>query len=212
MVFCHFVIWCSSDSNSPTLHGIGQIRNPIPGVRKPAKPGLSPHKNPTKTAVSEPQCCQNLDSSCILLKNFAKTMEGPEKTKVLEHWVAWQLKTLKLCFVWFFSSLQRFGTKTLFFLCSWYPPAFWHQNFGFFGTLHGVGKVLLQNAPTTLRGPKKPNQAMGSANLRFWKLCMYPEEVPEAFLLGEGGQTIHCYIGTIRTSRSNYENYCEYLY
>ena len=41
---------------------------------------------------------------------------------------------------------------------------------------------------------------------------MYPEEVPEAFLLGEGGRTIHFVIGTIRTSRTNYEDYCAYLY
>ena len=37
----------------------------------------------------------------------------------------------------------------------------------FFGTLHGFGKVLLQNAFKKLRGPKNPNQAMGSENLRI---------------------------------------------
>ena len=49
----------------------------------------------------------------------AKALEGPKNTKknkVLEHWVVWQLKTPKLCFLFF-----------------WDPPAFWHQSFGFFG-------------------------------------------------------------------------------
>ena len=45
----------------------------------------------------------------------AKAQEGPQKT------------TPKLCFFLGFF---------------WYPPAFWHQNFSFFGTLHGFGKVF----------------------------------------------------------------------
>ena len=173
----------------------------------------------------------------ILEQNLAKTMKGPRKTmvlvpkrwrvptnqknKVLEHWVIWQLKTPKLCFFWFFGTLQRFGkallqnapktlrgakngfgkalfqnapktlrgpkkttvlvpkrlrvpkkpkkqsfgalscqitqcSKTLFFFfVFWCPPAFWHQDRGFSGTLHGFGKVSLQNALKTLKGTKK---------------------------------------------------------
>ena len=42
---------------------------------------------------------------------------------------------------------------------------------------------------------------------------MYPEEVPEALLLRGGGtNNSFCYIGTIRISRTNYEDYCEYLF
>ena len=62
----------------------------------------------------------------------AKMLESPQKTqrnKVLEHWVVWQLKTPTLfCFCFFLA-----------------PPAFWHQNLGIFGTLHGFGKVFQYN-------------------------------------------------------------------
>ena len=48
-----------------------------------------------------------------------------------------------------------------FFWFFWDPPACWHQNFGFLGTLHGLGKALLQKAPKTLRGTNK-NQSFGA--------------------------------------------------
>ena len=95
-----------------------------------------------------PKCSQNTEGS--QKKPSAEYHKNP-KNKVLEHWVVWQLKTPELCFFDFF----------------WYPPAFWHQNFVVLGTLHGFGKVLLQNAPKPLGGPKNHNQATGSENLRI---------------------------------------------
>ena len=42
---------------------------------------------------------------------------------------------------------------------------------------------------------------------------MYPEEVPEAVFVGEGGtNNSFCDIGTMRISRTNYEDSLEYLY
>ena len=67
----------------------------------------------------------------------AKTLEGTKTTQKNKVWEHWDSKTLSFCS----------------FRCS---PAFWHQYFWFFGTRHGFGKVLLQNAPKTLRGPRKP--------------------------------------------------------
>ena len=57
-------------------------------------------------------------------------------------------------------TLAAQDSNALVFWVFWDPPAFWH--FGFFGTLQGFGKVLLQNAPKTLRGPKKPRRGFGS--------------------------------------------------
>ena len=92
----------------------------------------------------------------VLLQNAPKTLWGPKKTKFwcqnvggyqkktknknLEHWVVWQLKTPKHGFLLFF-----FGPSSVL------PP-----NLSFFVTLHGFGKVLLQNAPKSLWGPQKP--------------------------------------------------------
>ena len=87
----------------------------------------------------------------ILEQNLAKTLEGTQKKQsfgVLSCQTT-QCSKMFFCFFW---TLQRFGTKTLV----------------FFGTLHGFGKAFLQNAPKTLRGPKSPNQAMGSENLRIY--------------------------------------------
>ena len=89
---------------------------------------MEPSYNPTKTVVSEQKCCQNLDFSYILLENFAKTMEGPQKKQ------SFGAKTLegpkKVFGVWSCQTTQC--SKTLcFFLLFLDPPAFWHQNFGF---------------------------------------------------------------------------------
>ena len=129
----------------------------------------------------------------ILEQSLAETMEGTkkqqfwwgtqktQKTKVLEHWVAWQLKTPRLCFFFrfFVGTLQRFGTKTFVFLRPlkvlrafwsktlpkpWRVPKklkFWCQNDeGYQKNLHGFGKVLLQNAPKIQRF-RKPQSGHG---------------------------------------------------
>ena len=68
-------------------------------------------------------------------------MEGPKKTKSESFGALGSLAAQDSKTFLFFWDLQHFGSKI----------------FVFLGILHGFGKVLLQNAPKTLRVPKKAN-------------------------------------------------------
>ena len=111
--------------------------------------------------VSEQKCCQNLDFSYILLENFAKIMEGAKKTKV---WVPKRWRVPKKVFGVLRCQYPNAPNLCVFFGFFWDPPACWQQNFVFFGTPQGFGKVSLQNAPKTLRGTNK-NQSFGAKTL-----------------------------------------------
>ena len=87
-----------------------------------------------------PKCSQNLEGSPKNKSCGAKTLEDPKKRK--QSFGA-------------LGSLAAQDSKTLFFFVFLRPSSVLAPKF-FFGTLHGFGKVLLQNASKTLRGPKKP--------------------------------------------------------
>ena len=104
-------------------------------------------------------------STCKRNQSFgAKTLENPKKQNTQS-----------------FRALGNFAaqrSKTLVFLLFWDPPVFWHQNFGFLGTLHGFGQGLLQNAPNTMTGcenagrsPQKRIRALGNLAIKTPKLC-----------------------------------------
>ena len=141
MVFCHFVIGCNSDSNSPTLHGIGSIRNQIPGVRKPSKPGFRSQKNPRKQWFWSCNAAKTSILALFYWKTLPKTWTVPNKPKFWcqnaegtkkNFWSIGSFGSSRLqnlvVFQFFLGTFQRFCTKALVF---WVPlkvlEAFWSK-------------------------------------------------------------------------------------
>ena len=85
-------------------------------------------------------------------QSLAKTMEGPKKPKVLVP-KRWRVKKPKFHGV--LSSLAALDSKTLSFFVVFGPSSVLAPKLWFFWTLRGFGKVVLQNAPKTLRSSKK---------------------------------------------------------